>query len=212
LNMKGARILLIISNWWTLKLLSDMLTAAGARVFGTSSGEQGLHQHHLFHPDLVIVDLELAGLDGRQNGTRLSFPPNMAVILLTTLGEEYLKSRGLDFEGAECFVKPFSVDALLNRIQQILLQEPLTHGPEPSPRSMGKGLTKATRAPTLHYSLTATSSAVVTRRKRSLWNGIKRNEDRAQGGDRPWLWSKPMTYFGQAQAHLSNEKENSQWH
>jgi DNA-binding response OmpR family regulator len=118
--MNGARILLVIGNLYTLRLLTDLLVAAGARVSGTSSREQGSGCNHPFRPDLVIMDLEMVGLDGGQAEPHIGLPPQTPTILLTTLGEQYCRACGVKLDGVEYFSKPFSVAALLARAQEML--------------------------------------------------------------------------------------------
>jgi two-component system response regulator ResD len=85
------------------------------------------------HPDLVVLDLMLPGLDGleamrriRANGTRRT-----AIILLTARGEESDRVIGLRLGADDYIVKPFSpaelvarVDAVLRRVDTVPEHEP----------------------------------------------------------------------------------------
>jgi DNA-binding response OmpR family regulator len=113
--MDGARVLLIIENWGTLKLLSDLFVAIGARVSATSSGKQGLCRYHLLHPDLVVMDLKLGDSDGRQLYMQMRSVSDAKVIILTALGEEYRSAWGQGLNGVDCIVKPFNFDDLMAR-------------------------------------------------------------------------------------------------
>jgi DNA-binding response OmpR family regulator len=150
-DMNDARILLVIENSCTIKLLSELFVAAGARVLGTSSSEQGLRGNHLLRPDLVIIDLELAGLGRRGIDTHVGFPPNTPIIFLTPLRKEYYSACGLDLDGAECFIKPFSVDALLGRVQELLHQGTLAGDREPWSRTRSKSPANTMRTLSLSF-------------------------------------------------------------
>ena len=118
LDMNGVRILLIIGNPSTRKLLEDLFMAAGASVLARSNGEQEPGQDPLFRPDLVIMDFELAGRYG-QPAPRVDSTANTPTILLTTLGEECHDALGMEFGGEECLVKPFIADVLLARAHEM---------------------------------------------------------------------------------------------
>jgi len=92
--MDGLQVLLIIDDRGTLEILSDLFAATGARVSAASSGEQGLHCFHVLHPDLVVMDLKLGDVDGRQLYAQMRSLRDVKVIILTVLGEEYRSAWG----------------------------------------------------------------------------------------------------------------------
>lgn len=106
-----------------LALIHYNLTREGYKVLTATSGEQGVKLASEQHPDLIILDLMLPGIDGLQvcrelkqrDGTR-----HIAVIMLTAKGEEADIVTGLELGASDYVTKPFSPRVLLARIKAVL--------------------------------------------------------------------------------------------
>lgn len=106
-----------------LALIHYNLTREGYKVLTATSGEQGVELACEQHPDLIILDLMLPGIDGLQvcrdlkqrEGTR-----HIAVIMLTAKGEEADIVTGLELGASDYVTKPFSPRVLLARIKAVL--------------------------------------------------------------------------------------------
>jgi two-component system, OmpR family, KDP operon response regulator KdpE len=92
----------------------------GYAVFGAQSGEEALDaiRHRL--PDLVILDAMLPGLDGFETLQELRRVSSVPVIMLTSLGEEDDKVRGLKLGADDYLAKPFNQNELVARVQAVL--------------------------------------------------------------------------------------------
>lgn len=103
------------------------LSDEGYSVSTCDNGDAGLASALSLHPDLILLDLLLPGLDGRDLLVRfrehdLATP----VIVLTALSEDADKISCLD-NGADDYVcKPFSIDELLARVRANLRKADLT--------------------------------------------------------------------------------------
>lgn len=64
--MGAATILVVEDNRLNMKLVRDVLEHAGYDVVGATSGEQGVELAAQLRPDLVLMDLQLPGIDGTE--------------------------------------------------------------------------------------------------------------------------------------------------
>ena len=99
------------------RLLRVALEAAGYTVHEAPSGQEGLQAVAFRRPDVVLLDLGLPDLDGREVLRRLREWSEVPVVILTVRDSEEEKVAALD-AGADDFVtKPFSTPELLARLR-----------------------------------------------------------------------------------------------
>jgi class 3 adenylate cyclase len=105
-----------------VRLLEAVLSPKGFRVAAASSGEQALDVLSKEHPDLVLLDILMPGMDGYEVCRRIRQDPGTAflpVIMITASGEEE-KIRAIE-AGADDFVsKPFDQAELLARVRSLI--------------------------------------------------------------------------------------------
>lgn len=121
--MSKARILVIEDEEDILALIQYNLIKAGYRVECVTSGEEGVAKATALHPDLVILDLMLPGINGFEVCRRLRAEPGTAdlpVIMLTAKGEDADIVSGLEIGADDYLTKPFSPQVLKARIQAVL--------------------------------------------------------------------------------------------
>lgn len=108
-----------------LKMLSKQLGHWGYRVVTASSGEEGLQRAETEKPDLILLDILMPKMKGREVCARLKANPatqKIPVIFLTALGlGEYVRA-GLDVGGDDYIIKPFRPTYLRERIKVCLLR------------------------------------------------------------------------------------------
>ena len=66
-----------------------------------NDGEEALKQFHIFHPDLILLDLMLPGIDGYQVCREIRHTSDVPIIMLSAKGETFDKVLGLD-HAAHC--------------------------------------------------------------------------------------------------------------
>jgi two-component system, cell cycle response regulator DivK len=121
--VSGARILLVEDNPLNLKLIRDVLGAAGYDVVAATSGEEGLRAAAELPPDLVLMDLQLPGIDGTETMRRLrdgplaTDVPVVAVTAFAMAGDQDNAARA-GFDGY--IEKPISVRTLVGQVQDFL--------------------------------------------------------------------------------------------
>ncbi|PWT70241.1 MAG: hypothetical protein C5B60_12415 [Chloroflexi bacterium] len=115
-------VLLIDDNAELLELLSRALTHLGKfTVLRAANGESGLEQATLAHPDCIVVDIMMPGLDGYWLVRALRGDPQTSetpIIMLTALAQDRNRLAGL-LSGADHYVvKPVKPQDLVATIQQ----------------------------------------------------------------------------------------------
>jgi DNA-binding response OmpR family regulator len=115
-----ARLLVIDDDRSLVELLSDYLTRAGHDVSGAPDGQRGLAAAAALHPDLVILDVTMPGLDGWQTLARLRAAGLVPVIMLTARGDESEILRGFAGGADDYVTKPFSFAQLAARISAVI--------------------------------------------------------------------------------------------
>jgi two-component system KDP operon response regulator KdpE len=114
------RILVVDDEPQLLRALGTNLRARGYKVDLAPTGEAALELAASKHPDLVILDLGLPGIDGVEVIRGLRGWTRVPVIVLSVRETERAKVEALD-AGADDFVtKPFGMDELLARLRAAL--------------------------------------------------------------------------------------------
>ena len=102
------------------RLARDYLEKNGFRVQVAADGPTALAVARREHPDLIVLDLMLPGLDGREVCRILRRESDVPIIMLTALAEESDQVAGLEIGADDYIVKPFSPRALVARVRAML--------------------------------------------------------------------------------------------
>jgi len=119
----GARILVIEDNPLNLKLIKDVLEFHGFDVLTAGSGEEGVALASSSSPDLVLMDLQLPGIGGREALQRLRADGRcreIPVVAVTAFAmkDDAESAKAAGFDGY--IAKPISVRALPAQLAQFL--------------------------------------------------------------------------------------------
>jgi DNA-binding response OmpR family regulator len=97
------------------------LERAGYDVALAADGLTALTAFGVHHPDLVVLDLMLPGIDGLEVCRRMRADArDIPVVMLTALGEEADRVLGLEIGADDYVTKPFSPRELVLRVQSVL--------------------------------------------------------------------------------------------
>jgi two-component system KDP operon response regulator KdpE len=111
------RILIVDDEPQILRALSINLRARGYDVDVASTGEAALSLAARRHPDLVILDLGLPGIDGLDVIQGLRGWTSVPIIVLSVREAEREKVAALDAGADDYMTKPFGMDELLARLR-----------------------------------------------------------------------------------------------
>lgn len=101
-------------------LARDYLERNGFRVTIAGDGPGAVAAARRFHPDLIVLDLLLPGLDGREVCRILRRESDVPIIMLTALAEESDQVAGLELGADDYISKPFSPRTLVARVRATL--------------------------------------------------------------------------------------------
>ena len=116
----SALILIIEDEPQIARLARDYLEKYGYRVLAAADGPGGLATARRESPDLVLLDLLLPGMDGREVCRRLRAESALPIIMLTALAEESDQIVGLELGADDYITKPFSPNVLVARVRAAL--------------------------------------------------------------------------------------------
>src|SRR5436853_6395785 len=105
-------------------LVQELLQRAGYDVIEAPDGNEGLKRFHAERPDLVILDVQMPGLDGWGVLERIRELSEVPVIMLTARTDELDKVRGLRAGADDYVTKPFGRQELLARVEAHLRRKP----------------------------------------------------------------------------------------
>jgi signal transduction histidine kinase/ActR/RegA family two-component response regulator len=112
-------VLLIEDNDDGRMMMSTMLSLYGHRVLQAADGIEGLRVAAMEKPDVAVVDIGLAGMDGYEIARRLRADPHtcrIGLIALTGYGQEADRQRALDAGFDVHLVKPVDMEYLKEMI------------------------------------------------------------------------------------------------
>lgn len=89
-------------------------------------GEEALLEFERFHPDLMILDLMLPGIDGYEVCRQIRKTSKVPVIMLSAKGETFDKVLGLELGADDYMVKPFDSKELVARVRAVLRRQGTT--------------------------------------------------------------------------------------
>ncbi len=121
--MAGELILVVEDNEKNRKLVRDVLPATGYRVAETENGEDAVRLAHELHPALVLMDIQLPGIDGIEALRRLRASEATAripvvAVTASAMTTDRAKIMAAGFDGYES--KPISVRPFLDGVRRIL--------------------------------------------------------------------------------------------
>ena len=115
-----ATILVVDDDPTVREVVLRYLSRDGHRVVESSTGPHGLAAFRAQHPDLVVLDLMLPGMDGLTVCETIRAESGVPVIMLTARGEESDRVLGLEHGADDYLVKPFSPRELALRVAGVL--------------------------------------------------------------------------------------------
>jgi two-component system KDP operon response regulator KdpE len=116
----GSRVLIVDDEAGIRRFLRATLGVHGYSVQEASTGEEALQLVPAFRPDLILLDLGLPGIGGKQVTSCLREWTRTPIIILSVQGDESAKIAALDAGADDYLTKPFGNGELLARIRAAL--------------------------------------------------------------------------------------------
>jgi two-component system, cell cycle response regulator DivK len=117
------RVLVIEDQEDNRRIVRDLLVASGYALIEATTGEQGLVLAERERPDLILMDIQLPGLDGYEVTRRIKANPELQGIPIIAVTSYALSGDDQKAAAAGCdgyVTKPFSPRVLLAKIREHL--------------------------------------------------------------------------------------------
>jgi two-component system KDP operon response regulator KdpE len=127
--MSAGRILIVDDDPQIRRVLKVTLTGQGYEVDDAKSGESALERVRSRRFDLVLLDMNMPGMDGLETCRAIREQSEIGIIMLTVRDNESDAVEALDAGADDYITKPFKPSELSARIRAALRRTPSTHGP-----------------------------------------------------------------------------------
>jgi two-component system alkaline phosphatase synthesis response regulator PhoP len=126
--MVGKRVLVVDNDVKSLELVKLHLKRDGHKVFTAHEGGKVLPLARKSHPDLIVLDFRLLGIDGLQTWRRLRAESEVPIMILTTTTDRS-KLASLNLGADNYLTKPFTPKDLAARVRAVLRRLPEKRSP-----------------------------------------------------------------------------------
>lgn len=138
--MKRDRVLVVDDEEQIRQALQRALRARGYTVTTAADGEDALAEVDRFVPHLIVLDLNLPGIDGFEVCRRVRAWSDVPVLILSVREDELDKVEALDLGADDYLTKPFGIDEFLARVRALLRRAEPPDSRRP-PRFLADGVT-----------------------------------------------------------------------
>jgi signal transduction histidine kinase len=119
IDHQGHTVLVVDDNSANLTMITDYLKDCGFKTLTAISGERALQKVAHVHPDLILLDVIMPGIDGFETCRRLKVhaeTKDIPVIFMTALTSTEDKVRGFGVGAVDYVTKPFRQEEILARV------------------------------------------------------------------------------------------------
>ncbi|MBW2409040.1 MAG: response regulator [Deltaproteobacteria bacterium] len=119
-----SRLILVIEDQEdNRRIMRDLFTSAGYEVIEAIDGEEGIISAETQHPDLILMDIQLPGIDGYETTRRIKANPDLSGITIIAVTSYALSGDDAKAYEAGCddyVAKPYSPRQLLAKVREYL--------------------------------------------------------------------------------------------
>jgi two-component system response regulator RegX3 len=174
------RILIVEDETATRSLLSMGLQKAGFQVFMASSGPLALKMAYEHHPEAIILDVMMPGMDGFEVCSRLRQMTDAVIIFVTVKNQPEDIIRGLQLGADDYMTKPYHYKELLARLSACLRRR---DSGKPPPVLIGSGDVLLLTDPTRRIVFVDNQSVTLTPKEFDVLSYLIRNRGRVVSPD-----------------------------
>jgi two-component system KDP operon response regulator KdpE len=127
--MSAGRILVVDDDPQIRRVMRVTLTGQGYEVDDAKSGDAALEKVREERFDLLLLDMNMPGMDGLETCRAIRRQSEIAIIMLTVRDSERDTVAALDAGADDYVTKPYNATELLARIRATLRRTPSMHGP-----------------------------------------------------------------------------------
>lgn len=145
-NPNTGFILIVDDNPTNLSVLSEALNSEGFRFRVAVDGESAIAQAERNQPELILLDVQMPGIDGFETCRRLKANPvtqNIPIIFTTALADTENKTKGFSLGAVDYIPKPFAQEEVIARVRVHLQLKQLTESLEQQVSDRTKALQQA---------------------------------------------------------------------
>lgn len=128
----SGRVLVVEDDRTVAEVVSRYLAREGYDVEHVGDGAVALARVQTSPPDLIVLDLMLPGIDGREVCRRVRAVSDVPIIMLTALGDTGDRIAGLESGADDYLAKPFSPRELVARVKNVLRRVAHSDGQAPA--------------------------------------------------------------------------------
>ena len=114
------KILVIDDEIHLRTMMCEWLEEAGYVAYMAPGGEEGLRILSEKHPDVVVSDIWMPGMDGYHFSRLARKNSDVSIILMSGVSSEIEVLKNMDVGADGILIKPFDMDEFLNRVEKIL--------------------------------------------------------------------------------------------
>jgi two-component system KDP operon response regulator KdpE len=176
--MSAGRILVVDDDPQIRRVMRVTLTGQGYVVDDAKTGEVALEKIRDERFDLVLLDMNMPGMDGLETCRSIRSQSEIAIIMLTVRDSERDKVAALDAGADDYVTKPYNATELLARIRAALRRTPSMHGPSGRVTVRGRNVRLTPKEFELLRYLTAHPNKVLPHREllQAVWGPDYGNE------------------------------------
>ena len=128
--MSSPELILVVDDTpANLEVICETLSDAGYIVATAINGDRALKRVQAYPPDLILLDVQMPGIDGFETCQRLKAEPKTAtipIIFMTALSDAQSKEKGFELGAVDYITKPFQEQEVLARVKTHLQLRQLT--------------------------------------------------------------------------------------
>lgn len=133
-----ARILLVEDEVLLGKIVKESLEVRGFSMYHAIDGKEGLARYRELRPDLIVLDIMMPEMDGISMAREIrKSDAHTPIIFLTSKSQTSDVVKGFESGGNDYLKKPFSMDELIVRIQELLSRNAASLSPQSRVFSIG---------------------------------------------------------------------------